>query len=707
MISELNEAINLVKVKLPDDIHISILYDILFEMNRYFDKNFVELLHDSGYRFNQSQRNLLRKYYYYGIEEWLPELNINSFPKYNSTDEDKLVVLNSFINRCNVYEEDKIINSVLERNKLILSKTVPNNSENWLSWFNNKRKNNFKYSLFIFDYNQDLFIKDNYEINNILSIIADIYDNLENYRYFIFKLNGKLFNKDKEDVTWQILYKVGIYCENFIQYDKPFFPFKQEKATSQLETFLNERFHNPNNKIIAENFYSSISTGFKFEDCFVSENQETIFISMKKIQLDETPVPCPSCFTTEQSGNSYPEVFLRSYECKNPNCPERSKSGRGKRFDEFGVYRYFKLQEDRVENRIQEELYTKWRRDVFDEKNDIYEMLINYYAWDNEKICGNMISEIKNRNNRNLINYEPSNKKSYNTDFENLPICILFSEIGNLLPQNSGNRELTQNLEILNENSTEEINNIREGQVGTAITSPPYYNAREYSQWPNLVLYLIDMMRNCKGIYNVLERDGFYLYNIGDIVNTDNVYVVSNMSKKRLQLGFLSCLIFEKAGFNLVGNIIWDKGEVQSKRNSTMNHNSGYVKCINCYEHVLIFKKGKEKKVLSDLKKITPVIKINSKGVNTYKHTAPYPMELVDLIKPFVKPEKYVLDPFLGSGTTLKWCKKNHVKGIGFEMNRDYFELCLDYINNYEPVINEKDRLDLVREDNDDICSNF
>ena len=40
-----------------------------------------------------------------------------------------------------------------------------------------------------------------------------------------------------------------------------------------------------------------------------------------------------------------------------------------------------------------------------------------------------------------------------------------------------------------------------------------------------------------------------------------------------------------------------------------------------------------------------------------------------------------MLDPFLGSGTTLKWCKKNNVKGVGLELNKEYFELAKKYIS--------------------------
>lgn len=688
---KIEETLLKAKSLLPEIIDTQNFFNILFEMNRYFDKQFVKELHSNdnkNLKLNQPQRNLLRKYYYYGISDWLPTINLKTFPQYQASVIDKINVLDSFISRCETYDAEKIIKSVIKRYTIIKEKKVTDNSKSWLEWFNNKRNNNSDFSLFIYDYNQNDFINDNYDINNILKIIADIYDHLENYRYFIFKLKGKLFNKNNEDVTWNILYKIGIYCENFISYQETFFPFKQEKEIEKLTDFLKERFPENNNQKLAEKFYSAISTGFKFEDCLISENQEDIILSMKKIRLDKTPIPCPACMTTIQSGNSFPEIFLRSYECKNPNCPERSKSGRGKRFDEFSIYRYFKLTENKQENEISEQLFSKWRRDIFPSTNNIYEMLINYYAWDNEKICITKNIYLEENNTRKIIKYEPYNDSHYNIDFEKLPITELFANISNLIPKQEGNRILTNQLEILNENSTNNIMSLAPNQIGTAITSPPYYNAREYSWWSNMILYFVDMQRNAKAIYNILCNDGYYLYNIGDIVNSDNVYVESNMSKKRLQLGFLSCLIFEKTGFNLVGNIIWDKGEVQSKRNSTINRNSGYVKCINSYEHMFVFKKGKEKNNVSSVHRITPVIKINSKGENTYQHTAPYPIELVSLIEPFIMKNKYILDPFLGSGTTLKWCKLNNQKGIGFELNKDYFELAKKYINETkEPII--------------------
>ena len=57
-------------------------------------------------------------------------------------------------------------------------------------------------------------------------------------------------------------------------------------------------------------------------------------------------------------------------------------------------------------------------------------------------------------------------------------------------------------------------------------------------------------------------------------------------------------------------------------------------------------------------------------------HVAAYPEELVALmLESFTDPNDLVLDPFLGSGTTLKVAEAMGRSGIGVEVNRDYREL--------------------------------
>jgi DNA modification methylase len=78
---------------------------------------------------------------------------------------------------------------------------------------------------------------------------------------------------------------------------------------------------------------------------------------------------------------------------------------------------------------------------------------------------------------------------------------------------------------------------------------------------------------------------------------------------------------------------------------------------------------------------ISPVIKINSKGINRFGHSAPFPEEIpYRLIKMHSTVGETVLDPFLGSGTTLKMCRILNRKGIGYETNYEYKNLIMERI---------------------------
>jgi DNA modification methylase len=73
---------------------------------------------------------------------------------------------------------------------------------------------------------------------------------------------------------------------------------------------------------------------------------------------------------------------------------------------------------------------------------------------------------------------------------------------------------------------------------------------------------------------------------------------------------------------------------------------------------------------------ISPVIKINQKGENLFGHGAPFPEDIpYRLIRMHTIEQELVLDPFLGSGTTLKMCRLLNRKGIGYEINPEFREL--------------------------------
>ncbi|MDR3113533.1 MAG: site-specific DNA-methyltransferase [Endomicrobium sp.] len=128
--------------------------------------------------------------------------------------------------------------------------------------------------------------------------------------------------------------------------------------------------------------------------------------------------------------------------------------------------------------------------------------------------------------------------------------------------------------------------------VHLMVTSPPYYNAREYSHWTNLNAYLDNMRLIIREAYRVLDNHRVFVFNVGDIFDNDNIKTTSTWGKRRIPLGAYFTKIFEEEGFTFVDDFIWDKGEVQSER-----HKNGdkpypfYQYPMNCYEHILIFHK--------------------------------------------------------------------------------------------------------------------
>lgn len=106
----------------------SLLYSILFEMNRYFDKDltntFQEVQKKYNRVFNQKERNILRKYFYYKQQSALKLVEINEFPSITYNNKDVEYIINECISRCETYGNEKIINSIKERKNNVENEDV-------------------------------------------------------------------------------------------------------------------------------------------------------------------------------------------------------------------------------------------------------------------------------------------------------------------------------------------------------------------------------------------------------------------------------------------------------------------------------------------------------------------------------------------------------------------------------------------------------
>ncbi|MEW6557227.1 MAG: site-specific DNA-methyltransferase [Elusimicrobiota bacterium] len=229
--------------------------------------------------------------------------------------------------------------------------------------------------------------------------------------------------------------------------------------------------------------------------------------------------------------------------------------------------------------------------------------------------------------------------------------------------------------------SMEEIQN---ESVHLMVTSPPYFNApfdykcvfKDYGQ------YLGVMSKVAKEIFRVLQSGRIAVLNIDDmLINGEKFPIVADATR-----------IFLKAGFRYRDRIIWKKPEGYlriSRRSGVMLQNPYpmYFYPDNLLESIIIFQKGKfdyrsipketretskidlkefqDKKwfmTLWDMVNVLP-------GATLEKDIATFPEELpYRAIKLFSYKGETVLDPFAGSGTTMKVARDLGRNSIGIEL---------------------------------------
>lgn len=581
--------------------------------------------------------------------------------------------------------------------------------------------------------------------NKVFAVeIDNIYSNNRNLKWLLYAYIGvyaerfirteekrKFYASDKIAKEMLRAYGISFANENEVEIDtelKRYYSAKKEEAALLAEEKLYKIVDTKFDRIEFHEYleeWKFVYYGFSFNDCLVIrgiqdqheqyanivKNDNKLLYIFYKYRMDERKTPCPVCNGLNVSGNSYPEVGHRSWECKNVICKSRSKSNRGKRYSFKTNYMQAGTLNLDPENIIPKEMIARWRKDIsfIQSDKEIYEMFIKYFSFPDERVLfingdGDIISELDELG-RNITNISCiENFDGITVARERVHISdTIFEDYfinGKYLDRFIRDKEnapaderisvaLAEEKDafVLNGDSFEILHGMPEHCVSAAVTSPPYFNAREYSQWKNMYLYYIDMYNIAKNTLPTLDNAGIFLYNIGDVNGNEMTIAKSNMGNKRLLLGAYSIIAFEKAGYELVENYIWNKGEPQSKRSTNDgNFTPHYQKPVNCYEHMFIFKRrGDELIVNADkvpvgwesyMVDFMPVFKINSKGENTVGHTAPYPEDIPNFAAcVFGRAGKYILDPFLGSGTSIVSAVRNGYVGIGIEYSREYAEL--------------------------------
>lgn len=238
-----------------------------------------------------------------------------------------------------------------------------------------------------------------------------------------------------------------------------------------------------------------------------------------------------------------------------------------------------------------------------------------------------------------------------------------------------------------------QMNLIDDNSVHLIITSPPYWQLKDYGS-ENQLGYndsYEDYINNLNLVWNecnrVLHPGCKLCINIGDQFARSVYYGRYKIIPIRTEI----IKFCETIGLDYMGAIIWQKVTTTNTTGGASIMGSfpyprnGIIKID--YEFILIFKKqGPAPKPTKEQKQLSIMTKEewntffsghwNFAGVRQDKHLAMFPEELpARLIRMFTFVGETVLDPFLGSGTTSLAAMNLNRNSIGYEINPQFLPI--------------------------------
>ncbi len=230
------------------------------------------------------------------------------------------------------------------------------------------------------------------------------------------------------------------------------------------------------------------------------------------------------------------------------------------------------------------------------------------------------------------------------------------------------------------------LREIPEESITLIVTSPPYNLGKPYEKRLALDIYLEQQRRVIEESVRVLKSEGSLCWQVGNYVEDGEI----------VPLDVLLYPVFKSLGLKLRNRIVWTFGHgLHARRRFSGRYevvlwftksdeyifNLDAVRVPQKYPGKRHFK-GPKKGELSghplgknpgDVWEI-PNVKANH--VEKTAHPAQFPVELVErLVLALSRPGDWVLDPFLGSGTTVIAALMHGRRGAGAEIVPEYLSI--------------------------------
>jgi site-specific DNA-methyltransferase (adenine-specific) len=256
---------------------------------------------------------------------------------------------------------------------------------------------------------------------------------------------------------------------------------------------------------------------------------------------------------------------------------------------------------------------------------------------------------------------------------------------------------LTLQNQIIHGDSAVELKKLSDNIIDLTVTSPPYDNLRDYEG------YNFDFETIAKELFRVTKDGGVVVWVVGDSTKNGCESLIS----------FNQALYFKEIGFKINDTMIYQKNNISITTGS---------RYYQSYEYMFVLSKGKPKTFnpIKDIKnKESPRTRVlkkrdkngvfrsrktstklfsirkniwvytNGRGNSTkdeiaFEHPAIFPEALAkDHILSWSNKNDLILDPFAGSGTTLKMAKLNRRNYLGIEISEKYCEIIKKRLDKY------------------------
>lgn len=229
------------------------------------------------------------------------------------------------------------------------------------------------------------------------------------------------------------------------------------------------------------------------------------------------------------------------------------------------------------------------------------------------------------------------------------------------------------------------LQKIQAQEIQLIFTSPPYYNARLYSDYSSYQNYLDSMQESLKQCHRILEDGRFILINVSPVITKR---AGREFESIRYPIHFDFHKILCESGFYFVDEILWIKPEY-----SVPNRIAGYLQtkkplsykpnCIS--ESIMVYRKNSPFLLDKNIKKYDKNLKNNDDVDSTNcwyiapkadkNHPAVFPEELCQKVLKYYSFEgDVVCDPFAGSGTFGKVALQMNRIPLLCEQNVEYAE---------------------------------